>query len=144
MYRLKRTSGLYGNRLFWWRFPIELFKDSKHSAAFLNCSMLWCFMSYSLSSLKFLICNKILPFLSAEEGAPSATNWITSPKSFLLLQDDWFKSSPDNGNSTNNFHELHIKCMHLPTNMQKRKCKYQISNSNKSQGKCYNHNSQLN
>lgn len=113
MYRLRRTSGLYGNRLFWWRFPMELFKDSKHSAAFLNCSMLRCFKSYSLSSLKFLICNKILPFLSTEENVLSATNCIPSPKSFLLLQDDWFKNSPDNGNSTNNFHELHIKCMHL-------------------------------
>lgn len=146
MYRFRSTSGLYGNMLFWWRFPTELFKDNKHSEAFLNFSMLWFLNGYSLSSLKFMVCNMIFPFFSTDEaGIPSVTDCRPSPKSLLLLQDDWFKMSPNNRNSTNKFHELHIKCiMHLQTCAKEERVNTNFQIAESATVSAHNQNSQLN
>lgn len=87
--RLRRTSGLYGNKFFRWRFSTDFFRESKQPLA----SSYICFVClYSRLPLNFFSRDKGIVFTGPDDG--SILKLELSDKIFLLLLDNWLLSFP--------------------------------------------------
>lgn len=123
-YRLRSTSGLYGNKLFWWRFSIEFFRESKHSFAFLNgCPP----DPYSLLPYMWFLLHSSsidlwMPSFITGEGNDSTREsgpfWWT----FLFFRHDRLLNFPVTENSINKSQDSHILRKHLTSKEVQERC----------------------